>query len=139
MGAIQNFGFLDEIRSWNKSKGYQMIFDDNRLINQVSENPDRYFLVTLLKDELAIAHTLSVRLLPDSLFYFLSAVNPKSNVKNIGELLLHCLFQLAVEQKVDFIDLGSSDTDSGPNHKLMFFKSRFSNEICNKTKWTFEF
>ncbi len=134
-GAIQNFGFLNEIRSWNSSRGFSVTFDENRLISQVSEFPDRYFLVTILKGGTPIAHSLCVRLLPDSLFYFLSAINPSASLKNIGDQLLFGIFQLAAEQKVEFIDLGSSETEAGPNHSLMFFKSRFSNEVCNKTSW----
>ena len=62
-------------------------------------------------------------------------MNPKITLKNGGELILHELFQLAVEQKVDFIDLGSSDLVEGANHSLMFFKSRFGNDISNKITW----
>ena len=132
VGAIQNFKFLDEIKFWNQSRGYRVLFEDTRLINQVSGYPDRYFLISILKEGKAIAHTLCSRLIPDSLYYFLSAIDPKSTVKNVGDLALFSLFQLAVEQKIEFIDLGSSETEAGVNHSLMFFKSRFSNEISNK-------
>ena len=135
VGPIQNFGFLNEIRSWNLSRGYEVHFDDNRLINQVSEYPERYFLISVLKDGKAIAQSLCVKLLPGVMYYFLSALNPKATQKNIGDLLLFHLFQLASDQKMDVIDLGSSETEAGPNHNLMFFKSRFSNEICNKSSW----
>lgn len=135
-GPIQNFGFLHDIKSWNQARGYDILFDDSRLISQVSEFPERYFLVSILKDGKAIAHTLGVKLLPDSIYYFLSATLPKSTIKNLGELCLFQLFQLAAEQKLNFIDLGSSDSDFGANHNLIFFKSRFSNEFSNKVAWT---
>ncbi|WP_051315111.1 hypothetical protein [Algoriphagus terrigena] len=136
VGPIQNFGFLQEIRSWNQEKGYDAQFDDKRLIAQVSDYPERYFLISVSKDGLAIAHTLAVKLLPDSFYYFLSAIRPKSHLKNLGELCLFQLFQLASDQNSNFIDLGSSDTDAGANHSLMFFKSRFSNDISNKINWS---
>lgn len=135
IGSIQNFGFLDEIKFWNQSRGYQILFEDTRLIHQVSEYPDRYFLISVLKEGKAIAHTLCSRLIPDSLYYFLSAIDPKSSVKNVGDLAVFSMFQLAAEQKIEFIDLGSSETEAGVNHSLMFFKSRFSNEISNKVSW----
>ncbi|WP_225586779.1 hypothetical protein [Algoriphagus sp. Y33] len=133
--SISNFGFLKEIRSWNAQKGYEVAIDENRIVQQVSEYPDRYFLITLSKDGQAIGYSLCVKLTSDSLYYFLSAINPKIPVKIGGELILNELFQLAVEQKVSFIDLGSSDLEEGANHSLMFFKSRFSNDICNKITW----
>ncbi|WP_254423490.1 hypothetical protein [Algoriphagus sp. A40] len=139
IGSIQNFGFLQEIRIWNQSKGYESNFDDKRLISQVSEFPERYFLISLKKDGNPIAHTLGVKLFPDSFYYYLSAIHPKSTLKNAGEMCLFQLFQLAAEQNANFIDLGSSDTASGANHSLMFFKSRFSNDICNKISWVLNF
>lgn len=133
--SISNFGFLKEIRSWNALKGYEVAIDENRIVQQVSEYPDRYFLITVSKDSVVIGYSLGVKLTCDSLYYFLSAINPKTPVKNGGELILSELFQLAVDQKVNFIDLGSSDLDERANHSLMFFKSRFSNDICNKITW----
>lgn len=133
--SISNFGFLKEMKSWNTQKGYEITIDENRIVQQVSVYPDRYFLITLTKNSEAIGYSLGVKLTSDSLYYFLSAINPKVPVKNGGELILNELFQLAVEQKVNFIDLGSSDLEDGVNHNLMFFKSRFSNDICNKITW----
>lgn len=136
VGHIQNFSFLDQVKSWNQFRGYQIGFEEARIINQVSEFPDRYFLITIFKDDRAIAHSLCNRLLPGSLYYFLSAIDPKSTLKNVGDLILFSLFQLAVELKVSFIDLGSSENEGGINHNLMFFKSRFSNEISSKISLT---
>lgn len=135
-GPIQSFGFLQEIKTWNQSRGYDILFDDARLIAQVSDFPERYFLISITKDGKPIAYTLGVKLLPDSIYYFLSATLPKSSIKNLGELCLFQLFQLASDQKLNFIDLGSSDLESGANHSLIFFKSRFSNDISNKVIWT---
>ncbi|GAB2499502.1 hypothetical protein [Algoriphagus taiwanensis] len=136
LGPIQNFGFLEEIRSWNLQKGYSVTFDEARLIQQVSEFPERYFLVSILKNKQAIAHALGVKLTEDSLYYFLSAINPKSEVKNLGDLILAKFFFLASELKVNWVDLGSSDLPEGPNHNLIHFKSRFSNDISIKITWS---
>lgn len=136
VGPIQNFGFLQDIRSWNREKGYEANFEDKRLIAQVADYPERYFLISVLKDGQAVAHTLAVKLLPDSLYYFLTAIQSKAALKGLGELCLFQLFQLASDQNSNFVDLGSSDTDSGANHGLIFFKSRFSNDISNKITWT---
>ncbi|SFU17858.1 hypothetical protein SAMN04489724_4713 [Algoriphagus locisalis] len=133
--SISNFGFLKEIKSWNSQKGYEIAVDENRIVQQVSEYPHRYFLITLSKNAVPIGYSLGVKLTSNSLYYFLSAINPKIQVKNGGELIVNALFQLAVEQKVDFIDLGSSDLEDEVNHKLMFFKSRFSNDMSNKITW----
>lgn len=136
VGSIQNFGFLQEIKTWNQSRGYAILFDDSRLISQVSDFPERYFLISILKDGKAQAHTLGVKLVPDGIYYYLTATKPKSPIKNLGEMGLFHLFTLAADQKLNFIDLGSSDSDAGANHSLIFFKSRFSNDISNKVTWT---
>ncbi|PZX47488.1 hypothetical protein [Algoriphagus chordae] len=133
--SISNFGFMKEIRSWNFQKGYEVSIDENRIVQQVSDYPDRYFLITLSNKQKPIGYSLAVKLTTDSLYYFLSALDPKNPVKNGGELILQELFQLAVSQKVNIIDLGSSDLEGCANHSLMFFKSRFSNDICNKITW----
>ena len=134
-GPIQNFGFLQEIKSWNQQRGYLVNLDENRIVQQVSVCPDRYFLVTILKNTEPVGYSLGVKLTSNSLYYYLSAINPKVLLKNGGEFILYELFRVAVEQKVDFIDLGSSDLETSANHSLMFFKSRFANDISNKITW----
>ena len=134
-GAIQNFGFLEDIRSWNSKRGYEVTFDEKRLITQVSEFPENYFLISVIQADQAIAHSLAVKLTKSSLYYYLSAADPKSKVKNLGDSLVNALFSLAMEQKIDLIDLGSSETNQQINHSLMYFKSRFSNDISNKISW----
>lgn len=133
--SILNFDFLKEINSWSIQKGYEITIDEKRMVRQVLAYPDRYFLITIAKNEEAIGYALAVKLTCDSMYYFLSAMNPKIPLSSGGDLILHELFTLAAEQKVKFIDLGSSDLDAGPNHSLMFFKSRFSNDISNKITW----
>jgi hypothetical protein len=134
-GSITSFEFLKQIKLWNSRKGYHVGIDENQLINQVSEFPDRYFLIQLDSQEGAVGYALAVKLTANSIYYFLSAIDSSRKIKNGGDFLLYELFLLAKEQKVDFIDLGSSDTESGANHSLMFFKSRFSNDISNKITW----
>jgi len=133
--SIKNFNFLKDIRLWNMERGYQVTMDENRIIHQVSEKPDSYFLISVLASDIPIAHCLAVKLFPDTLYYFQSAINPKSQLKNGGEILLHQLFKLANDEKVRLIDLGSSDLGQEVNHPLMFFKSRFSNDLSNKITW----
>ncbi|WP_439488232.1 hypothetical protein [Algoriphagus sp.] len=132
---ISNFKFLKSIREWNMRRGYEITIDEGRLVRQVSEYPDRYFLASLSSNGVDIGHSLGVKLTSDSIYYYLSALDPQGNVRNGGELLLNELFKVAVEQKVNFIDLGSSDLVATTNHSLMFFKSRFSNDISNKVTW----
>ncbi|MCE7053308.1 hypothetical protein LZF95_01380 [Algoriphagus sp. AGSA1] len=132
---ISNFKFLKSIREWNMRKGYEITVDEDRLVRQVSEYPDRYFLTSLANNGEDIGYCLGVKLTSDSIYYYLSALNPQVNVKNGGELMLNDLFKVAVEQKVNFIDLGSSDLIAVANHSLMFFKSRFSNDVSNKVTW----
>ena len=134
-GPIQNFGFLQEIKSWNLQRGYSVNLDENRMIQQVSVCPDRYFLITILRNKEPIGYSLGVKLTSNSLYYYLSAINPKATPKNCGEFIVYELFRVAAEQKVDFIDLGSSDLETSANHSLIFFKSRFANDISNKITW----
>jgi len=138
-GPIQNFGFLKEIKSWNLQRGYFVNFEENSIVQQVSDYPDRYFLITILKNREAIGYSLGVKLTKNSIYYYQSALNPKVPLKNGGALILHELFQIAVDQKVDFIDLGSSELKAGVNHSLMFFKSRFANDVSNKITWTLNY
>ncbi|NVJ85145.1 MAG: GNAT family N-acetyltransferase [Algoriphagus sp.] len=134
-GPIQNFEFLNAIRAWNENRGYAVSLDESKLIGQVSEFPERYFLISLEKNGKVIAHTLAVKLTENSIYYFQSAIHPNSPINHAGEILLYYLFRLADELKVELIDLGSSDQPDSPNHSLMFFKSRFSNDISNKVTW----
>ena len=138
-GPVSNLNFLNDIRNWNSERGYLTHFDEKRLIHQVSEFPDRYFQISLFRDSKAVAHSLAVKLLPDSFYYYLSAIRPNSQISNGGDLLLQSLFQLAAEQKTEFIDLGSSEVESDLNSSLMFFKARFSNDVSNKVTWTRRF
>ena len=138
-GPVSNLNFLNDIRNWNSEKGFLTLFDEKRLIHQVSEFPERYFQISLFRDSQAIAHSLAVKLLPDSFYYYLSAIRPNSHISNGGDLLLQSLFQLAAEQKTEFIDLGSSEVESDLNSSLMFFKARFSNDVSNKVTWTRRF
>lgn len=138
-GPIQNFGFLQDIKSWNQLRGYTVNFEENRIVQQVSDHPDRYFLISILKNNEPIGYCLGVKLTSSSMYYYQSALNPKVHLKNGGELILQELFQISMDQKVDFIDLGSSEIPSGVNHSLMFFKSRFANDISNKITWTLTF
>lgn len=135
VGNIQNFGFLQEIRSWNQYRGYESNISDSRLVQQVSSFPERYFVISIWKEDKAIAHALAVKLTSDSFYYYLSAIDPKSQAKIAGELIMVHLLKLAAEQRVSFLDLGSSDLDGQPNHSLIFFKSKFSNASENKTFW----
>ncbi|MFC3417648.1 hypothetical protein [Algoriphagus hitonicola] len=133
--SIQHFSFLDNIKKWNQKRGYDFGVDEDSLIKQVSLFPERYFLISIVKNDQPIAHSLAVKLTSNSLYYFLSAIDPASGLKNGGDYMLMKLFQLAVLEKSEFIDLGTSDQISSANHPLMFFKSRFSNDISNKVSW----
>lgn len=135
LGNIQSFNFLNEIRTWNQARGYKITFDENQLITQVSTFPERYFVITVMQEGEPVGHALAVKLTSKSVYYFLSAIDPKSKAKLAGELIMVNLLKLAVEQKVSFLDLGSSEIEGKPNHSLIFFKSKFSNSSHNKITW----
>jgi hypothetical protein len=132
---VRDFVFLEDVRAWNQQRGYGVTIDDIRLATQVSAFPQRYFLISAMKDGKPLAHALCVKLLPNSFYYFLAAIDPNTSLKNLGEICVFQLFKLAVEHGSSIIDLGSSETSEGPNHSLMFFKSRFSNDFSNKISW----
>lgn len=135
ISSINNFGFLKDIQQWNSQKGYGSNWTEERLIQQVSLFPDRYFKISVSHKEFPQAHAVGVKLTDQVLYYFLSANKPESPFKNLGEFLLFGLIKLGKEEKVDAIDLGSSEVDGEINSNLMYFKSRFSNEIGNKFIW----
>lgn len=134
-GKILNFSFLQEIELWNSQKGYPMTWDANRLIDQVSLFPERYFQISITSGEVSLAHAVAVKLTSNTVYYFLSAFDSKSQFKNLGELLVLGLLKLAKDEKVDSVDFGSSESEGHINDSLMFFKSRFSNDISNKITW----
>jgi hypothetical protein len=136
---ISNFDFLKKIKAWNSQKGYKSSINEDHLVHQVSSYPERYFLLKLEKGERVLGFVLAVLLTSNSLYYFLSGMDSCKESKGGGDFMLFELFLLAKEQKVDFIDLGSSDIGDRANHSLMFFKARFSNEISNKMTWSKEF
>ncbi|WP_293010969.1 hypothetical protein [Mongoliibacter sp.] len=139
IGKIQNFNFLNEIRLWNQARGYQITFDENQLLAQVSTFPERYFVISVMQEDTCIGHALAVKLTSNSLYYFLSAIDPATKIKLAGELIMVNLLKLAVEQKVAFLDLGSSEVKGEANHSLIYFKSKFSNSSRNKITWRLKF
>jgi hypothetical protein len=137
--SISNFDFLKKIKAWNSQKGYKSSINEDYLVQQVSSYPERYFLLKLERGDQVLGFVLAVLLTSNSIYYFLSGLDPSKESKGGGDFLLFELFLLAKEQKVDFIDLGSSDVGDRANHSLMFFKARFSNDISNKMSWRKEF
>jgi hypothetical protein len=137
--SISNFEFLKKIKVWNSEKGYKSSINEDYLVQQVSRYPERYFLLKLEKGDQVLGFVLAVLLTPNSIYYFLSGLDSRKGIKGGGDFLLFELFLLAREQKVDFIDLGSSDMGDRANLSLMFFKARFSNDISNKMSWVKEF
>ncbi len=133
---ISNFDFLNKIAQWNQSRGYDENLNQTQIIQQVSLFPDRYFEISITQDDRVVGSALAVRLTEDSIYYYKSAIDPDSKIKNGGDVLLAQLFFLAAELKVNFIDLGSSDMVTSANHQLIFFKSRFSNDQFNKVTWS---
>ncbi|AFL82799.1 hypothetical protein Belba_0128 [Belliella baltica DSM 15883] len=134
-GNIQSFNFLQDIASWKNTRGHEILMEEDKLIQQVSNFPERYFVITILHEGEAVAHAIAVKLTSDSLYYFYSAINPKNQLRLTGELLMVYLLKLAMEKKVSFLDLGSSDLDGKPNHKLMYFKNKFADNWSNKSTW----
>ncbi len=132
---IQNFGFLQDISQWNQSRGYKSTITEDKLVKQVSSFPERYQLISIYQNGKAIGHTLAVKLTSDSLYYFLSGINPKMQHSLTGELMMTYLIKFAADQKVCFLDFGTSDLGNEPNHNLMFFKSKYANEYSNKLTW----
>ncbi|MDN3202851.1 hypothetical protein [Algoriphagus sediminis] len=134
--SINNFDFLNKIAVWNKSRGYDENLDQTQVIQQVSLFPDWYFEISLYQQERLVGSALAVKLTEDSIYYYKSAIDPDAKIKHGGDILVTQLFKLAAELKVNFIDLGSSDRVTSANHKLIFFKSRFSNDQYNKVTWS---
>ncbi|SNS62211.1 hypothetical protein SAMN06295967_11439 [Belliella buryatensis] len=134
-GNIQSFTFLEEITTWKDDRGHKQPLDENRLIQQVSTYPERYFVITVLHDGKAVAHALAVKLTSESLYYFYSAINPKNQLRLTGQLMMAYLLKLSVEQKVSLLDLGSSEANDEPNHKLIYFKNKYADTYWNKSTW----
>ncbi|GAB2616065.1 hypothetical protein [Belliella aquatica] len=137
-GNIQSFNFLEDIAKWKNTRGHDVSIEENKLIQQVSNFPERYFVITILHEGEAVAHAIAVKLTSDSLYYFYSAINPKNQLRLTGELLMVYLLKLAMEKKVSFLDLGSSDLEGKPNHKLIYFKNKFADTWSNKSTWSKE-
>ncbi len=135
VGNIQSFTFLHEIATWKINRGHLQEMDEGRLIQQVSTFPERYFVISILHEGIAVAHALAVKLTSNSLYYFYSAINPKNQLRLTGQLMMTYLLKLAVEQKVELLDLGSSEVEDQPNHTLIYFKHKYAESWCNKHTW----
>lgn len=134
-GNIENLNFLEDISNWKIARGHEVTVDEDRLIQQISNFPERYFVITIMHKGDAVAHAVAVKLISDSMYYFYSAFNPQNQLRFTGELLMVYLLKLATEQKVSSLDLGSSDLGGHPNHKLMYFKNKFADSWTNKLTW----
>ncbi|QDH79968.1 GNAT family N-acetyltransferase [Echinicola soli] len=133
--SIKTFNFLKDIKRWRSQRGHEYNVQEENLIQQVSAYPDRYFLVSLYQNEQAAAHALCVKLTPNSLYYYLPAINPSLQQAYTGEGLLFEVIRLGESLGVDFIDLGSSDLDGQPNHNLIRYKMKNANNAGNKFIW----
>ncbi|AGA79060.1 GNAT family N-acetyltransferase [Echinicola vietnamensis] len=135
-GSIKTFNFLKDIKWWRTQRSHEYNVQEEKLIRQVSAYPDRYFLVSLYQEAQAVAHALCVKLTPNSLYYYLPAINPALQQAYTGEALLFEVIRLGESLGVDFIDLGSSDLDGQPNHNLIRYKMKNANNAGNKFIWT---
>ncbi|AWW32318.1 GNAT family N-acetyltransferase [Echinicola strongylocentroti] len=138
-GSIKTFNFLKDIKWWRTQRGHEYNVNEEKLIQQVSAYPDRYFLVSLYQGEQAAAHALCVKLTPNSLYYYLPAINPDLQHAYTGEGLLFEVIRMGEALGVDFIDLGSSDLDGQPNHNLIRYKMKNANGTSNKLVWDIKF
>ncbi len=136
VGNIQSFGFLQDIKLWNETKGIYSLYEEDFLIRQVSTYPERFFLVSIAQDERLIGHLLAIKITSHSLFMMASAISPKTKVKIVGETLMIHLFKLAADQKVDFIDLGPSEREGKAISSVIFFKSKYANLVQNQLTWS---
>ncbi|WP_186755574.1 GNAT family N-acetyltransferase [Echinicola salinicaeni] len=138
LGSIKNFNFLKDIKNWRKIRGHEYNVQEESLINQISSFPDRYFLISIFQEGIAVSHVLCVKLTSNSLYYYLPAINPQMQVTYSGEAMIIEVIQLGDSLGVDFIDFGSSDLDGEANHSLIRFKSKFTNSTANKLTWVLE-
>ncbi|MBD8487212.1 GNAT family N-acetyltransferase [Echinicola sp. CAU 1574] len=136
VGGIKNFNFLKDIKWWRSQRGHEYNVQEEKLIQQVSTYPERYFLISLVQAQNTVAHVLCVKLTPNSLYYYLPAINPTLQETYTGEALLFEVVKLGESLGVDFIDFGSSDLDGKANHNLIRFKSKNANKAFNKISWT---
>ncbi|GGF30098.1 GNAT family N-acetyltransferase [Echinicola rosea] len=134
-GNIKTFNFLKDIKQWRSQRSHEYNVQEEKLIQQVSAYADRYFLVSIYHGEQAAAHALCVKLTPNSLYYYLPAINPSLQQAYTGEGLLFEVIRLGESLGVDFIDLGSSDLDGQPNHSLIRYKMKNANNTANKLIW----
>lgn len=127
---------LERILRWNQLKGYSPTLSLERLSTQISQFPQRYYLISIHHQGKAVAHSVALQLTARSLFYAYSGFEPQAKIKNLGACMLEQLITLGLDLNVDFLDLGSSDLGTQANHSLIFFKSKFANAYQNKTAWT---
>ncbi|GGZ14365.1 hypothetical protein GCM10007049_02780 [Echinicola pacifica] len=139
VSGIKTFNFLKNIKKWRSQRGHDYKLSEERLIHQVAAYPERYHLVSVMQDAEPLAHALCVRLTPNSLYYFLPAIDPQRQQSYTGEALLFEVVRLGESLGVDFIDLGSSDLENQPNHNLIRFKNKYANQRVNKYNWEIEF
>lgn len=136
IGNIQSFGFLQDIKVWNAAKGIHSPYQEDFLIWQVSTYPERFFLISVARDEQLIGHLLAIKITSGTLYMLASAISPKTKIKIIGETLMAHFFKLAAEQKAELIDFGPSEMDGKAVSSIMFFKSKYANLLQNQLSWS---
>lgn len=131
-GNIQSLNFLQEMFDLNRATLQSLPVDESQLIRWISAFPERHFVNSVFVEGKPSGHALTVKVTSNGLFSMMMSYNPKNKHKLTGDLLMMNQIKLAVEQKVDFLDFGTSDSGGMPLHGLAFFKSKFSNVTHNQ-------
>jgi hypothetical protein len=119
-----------------QKKGYSssMTFEDlQRIVNTF---PDRFVLTSIHKNEEMVAASVSIQLNRRVLYHFYS-----DHIRPISELnptifLIKGLYEYALKNNIEIVDLGTSSLDGYPNFGLLDFKIGLGTTLTSK--FTFE-
>lgn len=119
-----------------QKKGYSSSMTLEELRKAVETFPERFLLTSIHKNEKMVAASVSIIISRRVLYHFYSDhVRPISD-SNPTVFLIKGLYEYALKNKIQMLDLGTSSLDGYPNFGLLDFKIRLGTTLTSK--FTFE-
>ncbi len=127
------YSFLSESR---QAKGYQLSMDWNQMQRTVRQLPSHFLVFAVEEAEQLAAAAICIRVSDTILYTFYYAHAAAYDKLSPVTMLLQGIYQFAVDQSIQLIDLGTSQVDEKLNPSLLHFKKSVGGKPSAKYSFT---
>lgn len=124
------------IRTCRDQKGYTSSISLKEMEKTVNAFPGRFLLTTVQENETMVAASISIQVKGHILYHFYSDHSASGNPTNPTVFLIRGLYEYALQNHFELLDLGTSSLGGHPNFGLLDFKAGFGAKSI--PKFTFE-